>query len=311
MLHRSRVTAHPLSSNRSRKTVRVAPKKRTQKILKNSRSRTRQKHSEINVSYLFRLFLSGLAVMMVMLVVVFLKGIMTNSLDTHHSFTFVIRNEEMTDPQIAIVSLRGDDNSVSYSLVDESNGNVVQYFPIDAVIELDYPIALRDKASLLTILAPWNSEAHSELSFYTRLKIWRYVMSADSAHVQEHSVSTDDPTQLLSTVQKYYSDTLLRQLAPTIALINTTAENGLAKQVGDILSAWGFTVIQVDSTNQNPRDVSQLFVDPTFQQSLAVTRLQLTIPHLSVSQDDALIRSYRSQLVLFLGTDYQPLGVEQ
>lgn len=312
MLARTRFAAHSQNRQSSRiakKSLFSSSKNRQQKVLKKGKSKSSSNNSNNAVSYFLRIFVSGIFLLGVFFIVSFFVRSYSQSIDLTQSYTLMITQQKTDDSEESrtiIVSLRGSEKSVNYLLVSESQANLSAYFPIDQKLNTSESLQQFDKQELLAVIAPWNKTTQTHLSFVDRYKIWQYVFAADSAHMQKLTLS-NDPTVLLSIIQKYFSDTHLRQLAPTIAIVNTTGQNGVAKQLADILNAWGFTVIQIDSSDQERYEKSLLISEPTDQQgsAVAVSRLKLALPELSTAQDEQVLRQYRTEFVLFVGQDYQ------
>lgn len=311
MLARNSIAAHrrAVRSSSSRKTpVFSSSRIRSQKILNKPQTKKSAKSKNSIFSYFLRILLSGVLIAGVVGIVLFLRKNLTHSIDLNTSYTILLQEPGGENAQSTVVSLRGSEKSVEFVSVNTYFESVLYtYFPIDARVRIEDIVGGVNKRKLAAIFAPWNQSTQSNLTFFDRLKIWHYLLSVDSSHVEEQEISTDpkDTSKLLSTIQKYFSDTSLRQLAPTIAIVNTTGQNGVAKQLADILNAWGFTVIQIDSNNQQVYEQSVLITEERLRFSSGAKRLELALPKLNINQDDQVLRFYRTEFVLFVGNDYQ------
>lgn len=301
MIHRSSHTAHKTSS---RNLSRPILKKNRQKLLISPKKNRTSKQSKNYISPFLRVFISGLLILGGIAILFFLKKNLTHSIDLNDSYTLAIQEPSDEGQQVTVLSLRGSDKSANFSVISARQSELIRYFPIDAEVHVKRELNLGDKSSFAALFAPWNREPETKLSLFSRIKIWQYLLTIDSAHFQEQKFS-DDSDRLLLTVQKYFADTELRQLAPTIAVVNTTQQNGLAKRQADIFNAWGFTVIQVDSNNQQTLERTKLIVDSELIKTHSAQRLQLAFPDLEMTQDEQQLRFYRTQFVLFIGNDYK------
>lgn len=186
--------------------------------------------------------------------------------------------------------------------------------PIDESILIPSGQKIQNKGDLLNLFDPLHkTKLQSSLSYMDRAQIWKYILQTDASHIESHSIvdgtaesnsSFISHSSLLTIVQKYYSDSVIRKTSPTIALVNTTSQKGLAKQIGDVLNSWGFTVIQVGSEQVENQHSSALVIDPQLVPSHSLYRLQRLVPGtLSYKSDQNILQKYRSQIVLFIGDD--------
>lgn len=188
--------------------------------------------------------------------------------------------------------------------------------PVDTVMYLHAPIQVSTKSELLEVFSPFKAkQLHTELSAIDLLMIEKYLFVVDPAHVEqseffqgkEPNIGSEliQMTQLLNLIQKFFPDTAVRQTSPTIAVINTTTQNGVAKQLGDFFNAWGFSVVQLDSAEEETHQETELIIDEKLIDSPAMRRLRLSFQNeLKYKSDQNILNKYRSQMVLFVGQDF-------
>jgi hypothetical protein len=209
-----------------------------------------------------------------------------------------------------LIRQRGDDTLGIRSAVSLKLG-----LPIDTVLFVDSPFVASSKSDLLEIFSPFNSKKlHGQLTTFDKAQIEKYLFSVDPAHVEQLSFfQRKEPNngseliaqyQWLNMLQKYFSDTAVRQQAPTIAVINATTQNGLARQLGDVFNAWGFTVVQLESGEPEAHEKTELIIDDRLKDSAALKRLERAMPiELKYKSDQNVLQKYRSQMVLVVGQD--------
>ena len=85
--------------------------------------------------------------------------------------------------------------------------------------------------------------------------------------------------------------------------------NGLAKQIGEILSNWGYSVINLSSAQNDSKDRTLILLSAEEDQAASSNRLHRAFSFAEFKNDKPeLLESYRSKIVIFVGND---LGVKE
>lgn len=322
---------HPISpSNISIFSTKTAKNNRVKKVLKKENL---EKDGKSKVSYFIRIIKSGFWIIPLVLCYVVYRQFLLAQIDIDSSYTRVFVSQYESHIKGMIVSLRGKEKGISVTLIEPEQ--LVQSFPeqsvipatevlrqqslsaialqlgipVDEIVSVDSADALKPTKNQILVLSDPFSKL-SNISFVDKLKIWWYVFQLDPSLITfkelgnsngDEAFSVSDESQL-NLVKAYFADTFVRAQSPTIAIVNTTEQNGLGKRVADVLDSWGFQVIRIDSSSSQLPQSTVVSSGPTSTRMIArISQLFGTpIEHTS---DQNVLEQYRSQIVLFVGND--------
>jgi hypothetical protein len=220
--------------------------------------------------------------------------------------SFVLTEPKLLASVSAIVAAKNEEkiDKKEKIRISLALGTVIEHILSVPTLPAADPTLSQIKAGIWLAIKAWWGQ-WSWLERHHWLQAW-----GAASNVSDVAVVTKTIEQELgwsATLQQFASGEVSRECA--VAVVNTTAQNGVARQITQVLEQSGLYVIRVtDNFSESPETV--LVFNPEFACARELSILGSLVPHqLSPVANGEVARKYRADAVLLIGVDLAELVV--